>query len=179
MWPVSLVIAVSISSFTVWQVKSGYGWYRKEVDEISGETIGSCQGEEGVNSDLYLLPNYAMQLATIFAAGIMAWRTIGFDDDYSESKWVLALILVQLQVRKSSDREKTCIFMLILLTRVSALLSIAGPHCWWSFNCTIAGCRPQLTNSGTGTSNVYVSTMYHGIDNFPQSHGSPKDESSR
>ena len=99
MWPVSLVIAVSISSFTVWQVKSGYGWYRKEVDEVSGETIGACQGEDGINSDLYLLPNYAMQIATILAAGIMAWRTIGFDDDYSESKWVLALILVQLQVK--------------------------------------------------------------------------------
>ena len=122
MWPVTLVIFVSVISFTVWQIKSGYGWVRKEVDEVTGESVGLCLGDDGVNSDVYLLPNYAMQFVTILAASIMAWKTLGFDDDYSESKWVLALILVQIQV----SIEKMLVFSLELSLVYRSTISFIG-----------------------------------------------------
>jgi hypothetical protein len=41
---------------------------------------------------------YVLLFIPTILTGIMAWKTSGVDDLYSESKWVLAFILVQFQV---------------------------------------------------------------------------------
>ena len=95
-WPVALVIFTTTLFLMIWQIQGDFGWVRQEVDDVTGASAGFCL--ESHSSEAYLLPIYALQIATVLAAGIMAWKTIGMDDLYSDSKWVLGLILVQFQV---------------------------------------------------------------------------------
>ena len=46
-----------------------------------------------------VVPIYVLHFIPTILTGIMAWKTSGVDDLYSESKWVLAFMLVQFQVR--------------------------------------------------------------------------------
>ena len=91
-----------VSLLIVWTSVSEFGWVRQEIDSVTGESIGLCTGG---NSDIYFAPIYFFEFLTIVLALIMAWKTVGIDDLYSDSKWVLAFILVQIQVRKKLGRQ--------------------------------------------------------------------------
>lgn len=62
---------------------------------MTGESIGSCTGN--VAPCLYLTGFFLF--VPVALAGAFAYKTLGVDDLYSESKWVLIFILVQFQVR--------------------------------------------------------------------------------
>ena len=95
LWPCTLLLLFVLICLIVWTVEGDYGWERQITDPISGESVGRCNG---ANSDSYFAPIYALSFVPIVLACVMAWKTIGLDDLYSDSKWVLAFILVQIQV---------------------------------------------------------------------------------
>jgi len=96
MWPSVFLLLCSLSILIAWTVSGGYGWERVDIDAISGESIGRCNGPNETLA--YILPIYVLHFVPVILAGVMAWKTCGIDDLYSESKWVLAFILVQMQV---------------------------------------------------------------------------------
>lgn len=96
MWPSVLLITAVIGVLTAFTVSSSYHWERHVTNEISGESIGRCNGDDNV---AYLATISVLNFVPTVLAGIMAWKASGIDDLYSESKWVLAFILVQMQVR--------------------------------------------------------------------------------
>jgi len=94
-WPVALIAFGVISTLMAWTIYGDYGWERFIVDEVTGESVGLCYGE----SMYYFMGTViAIHMVPVALAGIMAWKTLGLDEEYAESKWVLALILVQMQV---------------------------------------------------------------------------------
>ena len=76
-----------IVCLAVWTAKADYGWVRLEVDEVSGESLGLCTGVENTNA--YFSVIYVLNFIPVVLALIMAWRTLGLDDAYAESKWIL------------------------------------------------------------------------------------------
>ncbi|CAB9517630.1 Gamma-aminobutyric acid (GABA) B receptor [Seminavis robusta] len=96
MWlaPVIFLFAVVVVLQSIWTARGAYGWERIEIDEVTGESIGSCTGD--VAPCLYFTGMFLF--IPVALAGIMAYKTLGVDDLYSESKWVLIFILVQFQV---------------------------------------------------------------------------------
>lgn len=94
MWPSVLFASIVISLLLYWTVSVDFGWYRREIDDITGETIGQCNGDS-----LWILTVLMLLLVIpIVLSAVMAYKTLGVDDLYSEGKWVLTFILVQFQV---------------------------------------------------------------------------------
>ena len=95
-WPGALLLAVMVGLLIGFTISGSHYWERHVTDEISGESIGRCTNDGSI---VFLFPLYALHFLPMILAGIMAFKTSGVDDLFSESKWVLAFILVQLQVR--------------------------------------------------------------------------------
>ncbi|CAB9503945.1 expressed unknown protein [Seminavis robusta] len=94
LWPGTGVIIITLIFLIIFTVKAEFGWWRIEIDEVTGESVGACTSQSA--SLFYLIPAlFVLKLATVTATGVMAWRTIGLDDMYSDSKWVLAFMLTQ------------------------------------------------------------------------------------
>ena len=94
--PLTLLVVTIIVLQALWTSADAYGWERVEIDEVTGESIGQCTGN--VAPCLYLTGFFLF--VPVSLAGAFAYKTLGVDDLYSESKWVLIFILVQFQVRK-------------------------------------------------------------------------------
>jgi hypothetical protein len=94
-WPCTLLILLVVVILAAWTATGDYRWERSEIDDITGETIGRCNG--GVTY-VYMFFIYLLHFVPAVLAGIMAYKTTGVDDLYSEAKWVLTFILVQVQV---------------------------------------------------------------------------------
>jgi hypothetical protein len=70
------------------------------------DTLGFliCQGRCVPEASAAIVaPIYILHFIPAILTGILAWKTSGVDDLYSESKWVLAFILVQFQVSWSQS----------------------------------------------------------------------------
>ena len=96
LWPSLLLIACAVVILSVWTASGDFGWERREVDDLSGESIGRCRGEKTL---YYLVPVGIICVIPTLLTGLMAKKTRDVDDLYSESKWIFSLILVQIQVR--------------------------------------------------------------------------------
>ena len=94
-WASTLLVLGAIAILTAWTIHGEFGWIRVIIDDVSGESVGLCDGESVYQ---YSLPVYALHFIPIILSGVMAYKTLGLDNLYSESKWVLALLLVQFQV---------------------------------------------------------------------------------
>lgn len=92
--PLAFLVVVVMILQGFWTASGAYGWERVEVDAITGESIGQCT--ENVAPCLYLTGFFLF--IPVALAGLMAYKNLGIDDLYSESKWVLIFILVQFQV---------------------------------------------------------------------------------
>ena len=75
-----------------------YGWYREIIDVTSGESVGYCNSIGGTSDWSFYVVNFLL-LLPMFHAGRVAYKTLGMDEMYSESKGVLVYILLQIQVR--------------------------------------------------------------------------------
>ena len=128
-WPCSLLVVVVLSCLILWTVKSDYGWVRKEVNEVTGESVGACTGE---TSNIYFAPIYFFNFGFVAAACIMAWKAIGIDDLYSDSKWVLSFILVQIQVSRPS--------LVAIGLPVSPVISHLAAFEWHTFTSKLQRC---------------------------------------
>lgn len=104
LWPSILLISTTLSILMFWTLGKEFGWERKEIDTITGESIGQCNGD--IVPWLYVI--MLLLAVPVILSGVMAYKALGIDDLYSEGKWVLTFILVQLQVSahvlRASDR---------------------------------------------------------------------------
>ena len=79
-----------------WTAVSPIEWVREEVDDITGESFGRCRGEHVAE---WFAPISVILIIPIALTFVMAWKTKDVDERFSETGWIFALILVQLQVR--------------------------------------------------------------------------------
>lgn len=94
-WPAIFLIVVATVILSVWTAMGEFGWEREQINDLTGETLGSCRGSR---TSAFLVPVGIICVIPTMLTGIMAWKTSDVDDLYSESKWIFCLILVQLQV---------------------------------------------------------------------------------
>jgi hypothetical protein len=80
----------------IWTAVSPIEWVREEVDDITGESFGRCRGE---HVTAWFAPISVIMIIPIALTFVMAWKTKDVDQAFSETWWIFALILVQLQVR--------------------------------------------------------------------------------
>ena len=91
-----LLVAATVI-LSVFTATGDFHWERIEIDDVTGESIGRCKGDHSLP---FLLPVGIICLVSTVLTGIMAWKTSDVDSEYSESKYIFSLILLQLQVRK-------------------------------------------------------------------------------
>ena len=89
------MIVITIVLLSIWTAISDFGWVRREIDVLSGESIGHCTG---CYVYAFLVPVCILSIIPTLLTCVMAWKTCDVDDMYSESKWIFTLVLVQLQV---------------------------------------------------------------------------------
>jgi len=94
-WPGMFLISVATAILIALTVSGDYTWERTEIDDVSGETLGRCQGDSSL---AFLLSLAIICFMSTVLTGVMAYKTSDVDDTYSESKYIFSLILVQLQV---------------------------------------------------------------------------------
>jgi hypothetical protein len=82
---------------TALTINGDLGWTRTEIDEVTGASAGMCD-RQGTQ---YEIANWVLFFIPVALSAIMAWKTLDIDYSYSESKWVLALILVHLNVSRA------------------------------------------------------------------------------
>jgi hypothetical protein len=93
----------TIAMLTCWTVVDDFGYHRTEVDETSGESIGECHSENMWN---WFIPMAVCAVIPTILAFIMAWKTKDVDDSYSETWWIFAMILIQLEVSGAKQSIK-------------------------------------------------------------------------
>lgn len=98
LWPCSLLAVIVISMLSYWTSTGDYAWERQEIDSVTGESVGQCMSTLADIAPLHCAA-VTLLLIPVCLSGVMAYKTLGIDDLYSESKWVLIFILVQFQVR--------------------------------------------------------------------------------
>jgi hypothetical protein len=94
-WPACLLIVMALIILSVWTGVDPMVWVREVIDDSTGESIGRCEGE---HFGKFFGPLVAIMLTTLFLTAFMAYKTKDVDDAYSESKWILVLIIVQFEV---------------------------------------------------------------------------------
>lgn len=103
LWPAWLIELATIVLLSVWTIKTDYHWEREEIDNETGESMGSCTGTDVI---AFFVPIAILVMIPTLLTGLMAWKTIDVDAAYSEAKWIFALMLVQCQARKIDRRKK-------------------------------------------------------------------------
>lgn len=94
-WPSAFLIFVAIVLLTLWTVLEGFSWVRIEIDEVSGESIGKCQG---VNSVAWFTPIFLLVVIPFLLTFYMAYKTNDVDSSYAESLCIYVLLLIQFQM---------------------------------------------------------------------------------
>ena len=89
--PFAILLVLTVIILTVTTIVAPVEWERDVIDEETGASMGRC-GEDGSGIVILL-----MIIITIMA-GCYAWRTRDVDSAYSESWWILMLILLQLEL---------------------------------------------------------------------------------
>ncbi|CAB9512006.1 Gamma-aminobutyric acid (GABA) B receptor [Seminavis robusta] len=90
--PGALMLLVVIAVLIAMKLHGSIRWTRLIIDDASEESVGICSGRSSYHYLVLLNCIYLIQAAK---TGFMAWRT---KPSLSESKWVLAFLLVQSQV---------------------------------------------------------------------------------
>ena len=95
MWPMAALLTASLLVLLLWTVLDPLVWYRNVVDDISGESFGSCQSDSikifGPLQVLVLSP-------PTFLTAWMAWKTKDVDQLYTESWWIFVMIATQVEI---------------------------------------------------------------------------------
>jgi hypothetical protein len=94
-WPAALITLAAIGLLIAMQVRAPLNWVRTVTDEVTGESIGSCHSE---HLERFIFTSAAMMLIPHVMVGLMAYRTMDVDEEFSESYWIFILIALQLEV---------------------------------------------------------------------------------
>ena len=135
-WPSLVLVVLALIILSIWSAIDPLVWEREEIDTETGESIGSCNCD---HLTAFLLPLIIVMIIPTFLTGLMAWRTRDVDEEYSESRYIFIMILIQAEVmlfavpmiaflRDVSTDARYIGYALILWTfPMSALVMIIGP----------------------------------------------------
>jgi len=77
LWPFLLLVALTVLILSLWTGLDPLKWEREEINSITGESIGQCQGEVMV---AFLVPLIIVLLIPALLTGYMAWCTKDVDE---------------------------------------------------------------------------------------------------
>ncbi|KAL7578112.1 hypothetical protein ACA910_012561 [Epithemia clementina (nom. ined.)] len=95
-WPMAVLMMVSLFILSLWTGLDPLIWKREYINEANGDSAGSCQSQGGVAP--FLVPFGLVALAALILLALMAYKTSDVDEAYSESNWIVILIVVQVEV---------------------------------------------------------------------------------
>jgi hypothetical protein len=96
-WPATILAVLALLVLSIWTGldDSSLVWSRKEINEITGESIGECNSDHMTG---FLAPLVVLMVLPTIMTGVMAWKTKDVDGAYSESQWIFTMIVVQMEV---------------------------------------------------------------------------------
>jgi hypothetical protein len=94
-WPAILLLLCAIAMLSAWTVVEGFDWVRIEIEPLTGESIGKCQGQ---HTKAWFTPIFFLVVIPALLTFYMAYKTRDVDSAYSESNWIFILILIQFQM---------------------------------------------------------------------------------
>jgi hypothetical protein len=106
-WPFALMLISAVVVLSTWTGLDPLVWTREETNEDTGESIGRCDSE---NIAAFIAPLAIVIVIPMVLTGVMAWKTKDIDNAFSESTWVFALFVVQMQVRFDKRSSVVVIF---------------------------------------------------------------------
>jgi hypothetical protein len=115
--PAALLFTVVLSILTLWTILEGFQWQRLELNEETGESAGSCTGESTV---AWFLPIMILMMIPPILTARMAWATRDVDKLFSESQWIVILVVSQFQLLLM------CIPLLLLIDKKSPNVRYLG-----------------------------------------------------
>jgi hypothetical protein len=95
LWPALLLLLCAVTLLTAWTVIEGFDWVRIEIEPLTGESIGKCQGQ---HTKAWFTPIFLLVAIPALLTFYMAYKTRDVDSVYSESNWIFILILIQFQM---------------------------------------------------------------------------------
>jgi hypothetical protein len=150
----------------IWTAISPIEWVREEVDDITGESFGRCQGE---NVAKWFTPIVVIMIISIALTLIMAWKTKDVDEAFSETWWIFALIFVQLQVRL--PLTFWCKFKLTLAFLTHIVIFSPDACCLYASSRYPPRCFHRRTLPGIHIDDLDVSNVDHNVNNASESFG--------
>jgi hypothetical protein len=96
------MFAMFLASFivlSVWSAVENYGWRRTTINDLSGESYGSCGNRDGKDNTWWFVAIVLTAGFPVIMSLLMAWKTKDVEDSFSESGWIFTLVFVQFQVR--------------------------------------------------------------------------------
>lgn len=110
-WPAISLIVAAIAVTASMTVISPLEWVRVEIDADTGESIGRCDSDY---FGAFFWPLTLLMVIPMVMAGFMAWKTNDVDEALSESNWIFALFVVQIEV-SLSVRHGSLVYARLLL----------------------------------------------------------------
>lgn len=95
MWPAAILAVAAFVDLGLWTGLDPPEWVRVELDPTTGESIGFC---DSTYLMAFAAPLAILMLIPTVLTGFMAWKTKDVDEAYTESWWIFALILVQVEL---------------------------------------------------------------------------------
>jgi len=92
--PMIVFVILAVGVLIVWTITDPLVWSRTPVDESSGESIGVCDCDHFA---AFMGPLVFLAVIPAGMTALFAWKTRDVDDSYTESFWILILILVQIE----------------------------------------------------------------------------------
>jgi hypothetical protein len=94
-WPATILAVLALLVLSLWTGLDSFGWRRDEINEITGESIGECHSDY---MTAFLAPLVVLMVLPTIMTGVMAWINKDVDGAYSESQWIVTMIVVQMEV---------------------------------------------------------------------------------
>ena len=95
--PMAMIVLAALLVLSLWTALDPLKWLRTsiDIDDVSGESIGRCSSNHFV---AFMIPLVFLMIIPIALTAFMAWKTMDVDEQFVESKWIFAMILVQIEV---------------------------------------------------------------------------------
>ena len=94
-WPAIMFLLAGVTLLAVWNALDPMYWQRVVLNEYSGDSMGRCNSD---NIGAYFSLLVILMVATMILTGAVAWTTRNVDEIYSESWWIVLLIVLQLEI---------------------------------------------------------------------------------
>jgi hypothetical protein len=169
-WPSLVLFIIALLILGLWTGLDPMQWVREETNKVTGESIGQCQSDVLV---AFVIPLIFVMLIPTLLTAYMAWRTKDVDEEFSETRWIFIMVLVQCEVilfavpmiallRDVSTDGRYIGFVLLIWTfPMSTLLLIVGPKvlAFRRARAESSGGRRKQPTRGRSLGEVHVSGL--------------------